>query len=285
MGLAEPFRDSPKLALGIAGAAVLVLAASAALAASTLEIRYQRDINRIVFNRNWDLLNAIATRSAAGSDVRRTALATNPAPPADASYLVVSIRDRRLWYRRGDRVLFTTRVAVGSGKTLIKANGHDEYKFDTPRGRLVVQGKEADPVWVPPDWHYLEQAKQRGLGLVHLARGQRIPAPDGAVITVRGNDVVKQYRDGRVLPFEGRDGRDIVVGGNIIVPPYGTNQRKFENVLGHHRLDLGDGYALHGTDDPSSIGHAMDHGCVRLRNEDIDYLYRIVPVGTPVYIY
>jgi lipoprotein-anchoring transpeptidase ErfK/SrfK len=285
MGLAQPFRDSPKVALGIAGAVVLVLAGSAALVANTLDVRYQRDINRIVFNRNWDLLNEITTRTDASADLLRTALAANPAPPADASYIVVSIRDRRLWYRRGDRVIFTTRVAVGSGKTLVESNGHDEYKFDTPRGRLVVQGKEADPVWVPPDWHYLEQAKQRGLGLVHLARGQRIPAPDGGTITVVGSDVVKQYRDGRVVSFDAQGGRDIVVGGNIIVPPYGTNQRRYDDVLGHHRLDLGDGYALHGTDAPASIGHAMSHGCVRLRNEDIDYLYRIVPVGTPVYIY
>jgi lipoprotein-anchoring transpeptidase ErfK/SrfK len=48
---------------------------------------------------------------------------------------------------------------------------------------------------------------------------------------------------------------------------------------------LGDGYALHGTDKPSSIGQAVSHGCVRLRNEDIAYLYSIVPVGTPVFIY
>jgi lipoprotein-anchoring transpeptidase ErfK/SrfK len=29
----------------------------------------------------------------------------------------------------------------------------------------------------------------------------------------------------------------------------------------------------------------VSHGCVRLRNEDIEQLYEMVPVGTPVYIY
>jgi hypothetical protein len=43
-------------------------------------------------------------------------------------------------------------------------------------------------------------------------------------------------------------------------------------------LNLGDGYALHGTDNPASIGQSVSHGCVRLRNEDIETLYRIVPV-------
>ena len=48
---------------------------------------------------------------------------------------------------------------------------------------------------------------------------------------------------------------------------------------------MGDGYALHGTDEPTSIGTSVSHGCVRLRNEDIETLYQMVPVGTPVYIY
>ena len=69
------------------------------------------------------------------------------------------------------------------------------------------------------------------------------------------------------------------------MPPYGTNQRKYKGTLGGHRLNMGDGYALHGTDEPLSIGKAVSHGCVRLRNEDIAYLYSVVPVGTPVFIY
>ena len=55
--------------------------------------------------------------------------------------------------------------------------------------------------------------------------------------------------------------------------------------LGTHRLNLGNGYALHGTNQPASVGRAVSHGCVRLRNEDIAKLYAMVPVGTPVYIY
>ena len=81
------------------------------------------------------------------------------------------------------------------------------------------------------------------------------------------------------------EGKEIMANGNIIIPPYGTRQRKYKGVLGTFRLNLGDGYALHGTDDPNSIGRSVSHGCVRLRNEDIETLFNIVPVGTPVYIY
>ena len=31
----------------------------------------------------------------------------------------------------------------------------------------------------------------------------------------------------------------------------------------------------------SDFGHAASHGCVRLRNEDVEKLYDMVPVGTP----
>jgi len=150
----------------------------------------------------------------------------------------------------------------------------------------VVQGKDEAPAWVPPDWHYVEQARRRGLGIVRLNRGQAIASNDGSQITVQGTDVVKRYPDGRVVALGGgKEGHEIVAGGNIIIPPFGTNQRKYKGVLGTHRLDLGDGYALHGTDNPASIGHSVSHGCVRLRNEDIDKLYSMVDVGTPVYIY
>ena len=94
---------------------------------------------------------------------------------------------------------------------------------------------------------------------------------------------MKQYADGRTSP-SGRRGREIVAGGNVWIPPFCTNQRNsgvFCGLTASSWIWL----ALHGTDQPTSIGQAVSHGCVRLRNEDIAYLYSIVPVGTPVFIY
>lgn len=42
--------------------------------------------------------------------------------------------------------------------------------------------------------------------------------------------------------------------------------------------------ALHGTNDPGSIGTAASHGCVRLGNADMRRLFRLTPAGTPVLI-
>jgi lipoprotein-anchoring transpeptidase ErfK/SrfK len=272
------------VAWGSIGAVVLVLALSTALLANTAEMRYERDVTRMVFNDNVELLDDVKRRVGAASDSVEQVLAGSPEVPRDQPYVVVSIEERRLWYKQGDSTLFTTQVATGSGKVLEREGGN-QWKFETPRGRLVVQSKDSAPAWIPPDWHFVEQARKRGLGLAKLTRSQPIPTPDGAVLTVVGSDVVKKYPDGRLEALEVSDGREIVVNGNIVIPPFGTNQRKYKDVLGAFRLNLGDGYALHGTNKPETIGQAVSHGCVRLRNEDITWLYRTVPVGTPVYIY
>lgn len=44
-------------------------------------------------------------------------------------------------------------------------------------------------------------------------------------------------------------------------------------------------YGIHGTNDPSSIGHAVSHGCIRMHNHDVEELASIVPIGTPVFIH
>jgi lipoprotein-anchoring transpeptidase ErfK/SrfK len=280
------FRHGGRQAWLLVASVITLLAASSALLADTAKVRYERDVSRMVFNDNVELLENVRRSVGATNDTLAATLAddTTVTARSDAPYIVVSIADRRLWLRQGEATLFTTQVATGSGKVLEKAGGN-EWKFETPRGRLVVQRKETDPVWVPPDWHYVEAAKKKGYSLVTLQRGQSIPAEDGSVVVVSASDVVRRYPDGREVPFESGEGREIVVGKKLVIPPFGTNQRKFAGVLGSHRLNLGDGYALHGTDKPHTVGQAVSHGCVRLRNEDIETLFQLVPVGTPVFIY
>jgi hypothetical protein len=280
------FRRGGRIAWTLILAVVLLLGVTTVTLANTMRVRYERDVTRMVFNDNLDLLDDVRKSVGMKVDSLGQVLEKAPELPADSSYLVVSIGENRIWYKQGDRVLFTTRVATGSGKVLEKTGqGGEQWKFETPRGRLLVQSKETDPAWVPPDWHFVEQAKKRRLGLLKMTRGQQIATADGAVVTTSGNDIVKRLPDGTEEVLEADDGREIVVNGNIVVPPFGTNQRRYEGVLGTHRLNLGDGYALHGTNRPETIGRSVSHGCVRLRNEDIETLYRMVPVGTPVYIY
>ena len=264
--------------------ALIAGGSTALLGARTVDARFERDISRIVYNDNLALLQDLRQHANAAED-SLLALLDSPPDSEPNGAIIISITDNKLWYRVRDSVVFETRVATGSGKVLQKGPGGSSWKFETPRGRLRVLGKEEDPAWVPPDWHFIEQAQKRGLRVTKLNRGDAIDAGDGSVVTVSGSNVVKRAPDGSVTPLDASDGREIVVNGQLIVPPYGTNQRRYKGVLGTHRLVLGNGYAIHGTNVPTSIGQSVSHGCVRLLNEDIAYLYDIVPVGTPVYIY
>jgi lipoprotein-anchoring transpeptidase ErfK/SrfK len=255
---------------------LIMIALSVKLLHDTAELRFDRDVNRMVFNDNLDLLEQLRAKEGVETDSVRKFLEAST-PSANAPYIVISIADHRLWYKQGDSVLFTAPVATASGKELVAGGSGRHWRFETPRGRLVVQSKDSNPAWVPPDWHYVEQARARGLGLVHLERGQSY-----AGYTVQGSNVIRP--DGTPAPPPA-EGHELVANGNIIVPPFGTTQRRYMGTLGTRRLDLGDGYGIHGTDEPQSIGRSVSHGCVRMLNKDVEQLYPMVPVGTAVYIY
>ena len=52
--------------------------------------------------------------------------------------------------------------------------------------------------------------------------------------------------------------------------------------MGLHALYIGNLYAIHGTNATFGIGLRVSSGCVRLRADDIKYLFDNVPVGTRV---
>jgi len=55
------------------------------------------------------------------------------------------------------------------------------------------------------------------------------------------------------------------------------------NPLGTRWMGLSvKGYGIHGTNVPSSIGKAASHGCIRMRQQDLEELFDLVKVGTTV---
>lgn len=58
-----------------------------------------------------------------------------------------------------------------------------------------------------------------------------------------------------------------------------------DNPLGHYAMPLGfNSYLIHGTNKPYGIGMQVSHGCIQLYPEDIEVLYKMTPIGTPVRI-
>jgi len=194
--------------------------------------------------------------------------------------LIVSLQDKRLWAVIGEDTVMNTTVAVAKGTTLEYAGR--KYKFDTPRGIRKVLRKESDPIWLPPDWLYVETAEEHGLKIDKLIPGRPRKLADGRLLTVK-DSLVGVIENGEFLPLPTDE--HIVFDNTLYIPPMGTKNRRVEGELGRYRLDLGEGYLLHGTPYKESIGMAATHGCVRMRDEDIEWLYDHVPVGTRVFIY
>lgn len=46
----------------------------------------------------------------------------------------------------------------------------------------------------------------------------------------------------------------------------------------------GSKYGIHGTNQPSSIGKYISQGCIRMKKNDVEYLFDRIPIGTKVWI-
>ena len=210
------------------------------------------------------------------------ASARRAATRAESFRIVVSIRDRTLWVI--DELGDTLRAAdVATAKDdVLEYNGRT-WSFKTPRGQRTVRFKQENPVWTPPDWHYAEVARDYDLKMRHVPLRGKVKLSDGAELSVRDSlmGITKPGGTWEALPLD----YEVVFDGTLYIPPIGTRNRRIEGQLGKYKLDLGDGYMLHGTPHQHTVGNAVTHGCVRLRDDDIEWLYENVPVGTKVYLY
>ena len=56
-------------------------------------------------------------------------------------------------------------------------------------------------------------------------------------------------------------------------------------MLGDYKLDLVDGYMIHGTIYKRLMGMPVTHGCIRLYDEDLEAVYNTLSIGSKVYIF
>jgi len=69
------------------------------------------------------------------------------------------------------------------------------------------------------------------------------------------------------------------------VPPKNQADRVESGTLGDYALGFGDGYFIHGTLYTRLLGRNVTHGCVRVGDKDLEFIYQTAPVGTKIYIY
>ena len=71
-------------------------------------------------------------------------------------YLVVDTESNRLTMRQGNSVLLKAVAGTGSRQFLKEERGRSWY-FESPLGSFTVLGRERNPVWIRPDWSYVEE--------------------------------------------------------------------------------------------------------------------------------
>jgi L,D-transpeptidase YbiS len=68
----------------------------------------------------------------------------------------VDTENNRLTLRRSRQVLLNAVVGTGSREYVEEETGRGWF-FESPMGSLTVLGKERNPVWIRPDWSYVEE--------------------------------------------------------------------------------------------------------------------------------
>jgi L,D-transpeptidase YbiS len=68
--------------------------------------------------------------------------------------------------------------------------------------------------------------------------------------------------------------------------PSANHPSRYEyGVLGDYSMILGDGYMIHGTLYKRFLGLPVTHGCIRMGDDDLEEVFKTLPIGSKVYIY
>ena len=96
---------------------------------------------------------------SAAHGVARDGSARYRDPPVDVDgrYVVISLAEHRLYLMEQEQVIWSALVGTGTG-TRLEDQGQ-KWDFSTPRGMFRVQRMEKNPVWVLPDWAFVERGE------------------------------------------------------------------------------------------------------------------------------
>jgi L,D-transpeptidase ErfK/SrfK len=111
--------------------------------------------------------------------------------------------------------------------------------------------------------------------------------PDRKLAVVEGDRVIKVYDIAVGKPSTPSPAGEFQIVNHIANPTwYGPGKVVGPgpgNPVGTRWMGLSaNGYGIHGTNAPGSIGKAASHGCIRMRNRDVEELFELVGVGVTV---
>ena len=117
-----------------------------------------------------------------------------------------------------------------------------------------------------------------------VARQVLVSIPDRKLAVLEGGKVIRTFPVAVGATVSPSPSGEFKVVNRIANPTY--YHPGVGNPIGTRWLGLNrKGFGIHGTNEPRSIGKAASHGCIRLRNRDIEQLFRMVSVGDTVLIH
>jgi lipoprotein-anchoring transpeptidase ErfK/SrfK len=121
----------------------------------------------------------------------------------------------------------------------------------------------------------------------HSTRRVVVSIPDRKLALMEENRVVKIYDVAVGAPASPSPSGEFQITERLENPTYYSPGVVIEpgagNPLGTRWMSLNiKGFGIHGTNSPDSIGHNASHGCIRLRNRDVEELFVRLKVGDRV---
>lgn len=119
------------------------------------------------------------------------------------------------------------------------------------------------------------------------ARRVVVSIPDRKLAVMEAGKVVKIYETAVGAPKSPSPTGSFKVIRLVVDPVWSSHGKTVQpgrsNPVGTRWIGLSiKGYGIHGTNQPASIGKNASHGCIRLRNRDVEELYTLLSVGDTV---
>ena len=114
-----------------------------------------------------------------------------------------------------------------------------------------------------------------------------VSIPDRKLAVIENNEVVEVFAVAVGAPDSPSPTGTFTIVNRVANPTYYHPGKVIapgpQNPIGTRWIGLNQkGYGIHGTDEPASIGYAKSHGCIRLRNADVERLFERVRTGDVV---
>ncbi len=167
---------------------------------------------------------------------------------------------------------------------------------DLPRVQRNIQNSERKMAALQPRGVYI--VVDTGENRLYVKKGSEVVRQ--AVVSCGSGDILQDPHGKRTWVFDTPRG-EYSVKSKIINPywvkpdwafieegepiPKNQEDRVEAGSLGDYALGFGDGYFIHGTLYTRLLGRNVTHGCVRVGDDDLKEIFKIVPLGAKIYIY